>query len=99
MGELKVKITRGAFHDLLVATDNKFYFRFRSNSVNWHIGASVPEMESEFNFQEIVARLPDLRNQYLGWTGDAPTFPPLLAMRRDDSNRLYKFTIPVSAEG
>ena len=99
VGDLRVKITRGAFHDLLVATDNKFYFRHRSKSVNWHVGASVPEMQSEFTFQEIVARLPDLGNQYLAWTGDSLNFPPLLEARRDDSNRLYKFTIPVSAEG
>ena len=66
--------------------------------MNWSIGASVPEPSSEFTFQEIVARVPDLKNQYSAWTGESVDLTPLTSFERDDAHGLFKFAVPSSAE-
>ena len=98
IGDLRIEVTKGVFHDLLVATDNRFYFRHDSTAVNAALGASVPPVSSEFTFEEIVARIPDLRSQYFAWTGASLNFTNLISIEADNAKIPYKYTVPVSAE-
>ncbi len=99
ISELRIKVTKGAFYDLLHATGNKFYFRHNSSSVSWSLGASVPDVASEFTFSDIVARLPDLNRQHSVWTGEPPQINRLLSLEVDDDNDRFEFEMPASAEG
>ena len=42
IGNLRIRLTSGLFHDLLTSTGNRFYFRHNSSGVNWAIGAQIP---------------------------------------------------------
>ena len=98
VGDLRIKVTDGTFHELLEATENKFYFRSNSSKVNWFIGSKVPELESEFTFGDVVARIPDVKEQYSAWTGECLVRAKLNAVKNDDNNKLTRFTVSTSAE-
>ena len=80
VGNLRIRLTKGLFHDLLLSTSNRFYFRSKSSAVNWSVGAQIPPIGSEFFLQEIAVRIPDVSNQYNAWTGESfPSMVPELA--------------------
>ena len=98
-GNLGIRVSGGTFHDLLLATGNKFYFRHNTSAVSWFVGASVPEPSSVFTFSEIAARVPGLKSQYLAWTEDRSVeMTTLNSFKRDDGNGLFEFKVPLSGE-
>ena len=98
IGSLRTRLTEGLFHDLLVATDNKFYFRHNSSGVNWSIGANIPTLGSEFTLEEIVARIPDVSDQYNVWAGKPIPFMVLKSFEVDRANDLFKFVVAAKDE-
>ena len=98
IGSLRTRLTKGLFHDLLVATDNKFYFRSNSSVVNWFIGANIPALGSECMLEEIVARIPDVSNQYNVWTDKCIPFMVLESLEVDRVNDLIRFTVAAKDE-
>ena len=98
IGGLRTQLTEGLFYDLLVATDNKFYFRHNSTAVNWFIGANIPALGSEFTLAEIVARIPDVSSQYNVWTGKHIPFMALKSIEIDRANDLIKFAVAAKDE-
>ena len=93
IGNLRVRLTRGLFHDLLTSTNNKFYFRHNSSAVNWHAGAVIPPIGSEFALSEIAARIPDVSSQYYAWTG--LHFPSVLlqSLQVESASGLCRITV------
>ncbi len=98
IGSLRTRLTKGLFHDLLVATNNKFYFRSNSSVVNWFFGANIPALGSECMLEEIVARIPDVSNQYNVWTGKCIPFMVLESLEVDRVNDLIRFTVAAKDE-
>lgn len=93
IGGLRTQLTEGLFHDLLVATDNKLYFRHNAAAVNLFIGANIPALGSEFTLAEIMARIPDVSSQYNVWTGKQIPFMALKSIEIDRANDLIRFTV------
>ena len=90
---LRVRLTRGLLHDLLAATDNKFYFRHNSSRVNLSLGGRMPARESEFTLREIVARIPQVADQYNVWTDRPMAYAILNSIDLDRETVLYKFSV------
>ena len=99
IGNLRIRLTNGLFHDLLTSTSNRFYFRHNSSGVNLSIGAQIPPVGSELTLQEIAARVPDVSNQYNAWTGES--FPSVLlnSLQVDRASGLYKFAVDKRGAG
>ena len=97
IGHLRIRLTKGVLHDLLVATGNTFYFRHNSSAVNWRIGAGVPELDSEFTFEEVAARIPDVSQQYVAWTGTPFPSMSLGSFKSLPDENRYEFVVPVSS--
>ena len=93
IGNLRTRLTKGLFHDLLLATDNKFYFRSNSSTVNWSIGAHIPPLGSEFTLEEVAARIPDVASQYKAWVGEALLFMVLKSLKIDHEHDLIEFAV------
>ena len=93
IGNLRTRLTKGLFHDLLLATDNKFYFRSNSSTVNWSIGAHIPPLGSEFTLEEVAARIPDVASQYKAWVGEALPFMVLKSLKIDHEHDLIEFAV------
>ena len=77
IGRLSVRLTKRTFFELLIATNNKFYFRHNSAGVTSYIGAGVPD----------PARVPDISAQYSAWTGRLHPSVRLKTFRPDHENR------------
>ena len=96
-GQLAIKLTDGVFHELLVSTNRKCYLRAHSSGVDWAIAAKASTFGSMIRFEEIVARIPDISNQYAAWTGNpSPSFVIVNAFHRhpDNQNRnVWKLTV------
>ena len=93
IGNLRIQLTKGLFHDLLLSTNNRFYFRSNSSAVNWPVGATIPPIGSEFVLEAIAARIPDVSNQYNAWTGEPFPFVVLNSLQVDRANGLYRFSV------
>ena len=93
IGTLSVRVTRGIFMDFLTATDNRFYFRSNSSTVNWSIGGDIPEVNASFTFEEVVARIPGLAAQYRAWTGRESQFMLMRALKIHADKSQYEFTV------
>lgn len=94
IGTLRVRVSKGLFHDLLVATNNKFYFRHNSSKVNCSLGADIPPVGSEFGLQEITARIPAVSDQYFAWTRNPSSSIVPEALQKDTAKGLYQITVP-----
>lgn len=92
IGALSVRVTKGIFFDFLTATNNRFYFRSNSSKVNWSIGRDIPELNASFGFDEIVARIPEVAEQYHAWTGCESQFMLLRALKVHSDNNQYEVT-------
>lgn len=93
VGNLRIRLTRGIFYDLLSATDNRYYFRHNSSAVNWSLGAQIPPRGSEFKLKVIVARIPQVSDQYSAWTDRPLPFVVLNALRIDRAEGIYRFSV------
>ena len=93
IGNLRIRLTKGLFHDLLSSTSNRFYFRHKSSAVNWSVGAQIPPTGSEFMLQEIAARIPDVSNQYDAWTGESFPSVVLDSLQVNGANGPYRFSV------
>ena len=98
IANLRTRLTRGIFHDLLTATNNKFYFRHNYSDVNTFIGANIPSLGSEFVVDEVAARIPDVSGQYYAWTGRRVPFLVLKALSLDQANHLATYTLATKDE-
>lgn len=67
---LTVTISKGAFKDLLVATDNLSYLKHNTSAVNWQFPYSIPEDGKKFTFGDLVQTFPDFNSEYTTWTGE-----------------------------
>lgn len=94
IGTLRVRMSKGLFHDLLVATNNMFYFRHNSSEVNCSLGAEIPPVGSEFGLQEITARIPAVSDQYVAWTRKSSSSIVPEELQFDKARGLYKITMP-----
>ena len=93
IGNLRVKLTEGIFRDLLVSTNNTFYFRQNSTAVNWRTGDTVPEFGSEFTFTDVASRNADVSEQYNTWTGLKEPSVVLSALQIDHEQKQYEFSV------
>lgn len=96
IADLRISMTEGTFHDLLVATDNNFYFRANSSAVNWQCGAGIPALESEFTFKDVASRIADISDQYAAWIGASNPFSEMQSFKIDANENQYEFTLPAS---
>ena len=99
IGSLRVRMTKGLFHDLLSATGNKFYFRSNSSAVNWSLGAGIPPGNSEIGLKEVAARVPEVSRQFSAWTGEEVASVVLNAVHVDSDAGTYSFTVAKGKEG
>ena len=100
VGSLTTKLTKGAFHDLLLATENRFYFRQTSSAVNWSVDFAVktPREDSEFTFLEIAARIPYTSQQYTAWTGTPFPSIYLHSLEIDRDNKRCSYSVPIASK-
>lgn len=64
LGNLKVRTSRGLFYDFIKETNNRLSVHVNSSAVDWHICYEVPMPGNEFCFEDVLSRLPDLRNDF-----------------------------------
>jgi hypothetical protein len=60
IGNLKVRTSAGLFNDFVVHTDNRICIHARSSSVDWRLSYPQPSLGTEFKFEELFLRVPDL---------------------------------------
>lgn len=60
IGNLKVRTTAGLFSDFVVHTDNRICIHARSSAVDWRLSYPQPPLGTEFKFEELFLRVPDL---------------------------------------
>lgn len=93
IGNLRTRLTKGLFHDLLTSTNNRFYFRSNSSVVNWSIGARIPPTRSVFTLEEIAARIPDVSSQHSAWVGKPFPFIVMQSFQVDRANGIYRLAV------
>ena len=98
IGSLRVRFTKGLFHDLLTATGNRFYFRSNSSVVNWYAGTDPPPIDFTLTLDDIAARVPDVSEQYSAWTEKTPKFLTMQSVALDREDWLYTFMISAANE-
>jgi hypothetical protein len=65
---LQIRLQNGTFSELVKAVDNKSYFRYRTNGINWAVRFPQPKANSTINFYELATGFPDLDRELLAWT-------------------------------
>ncbi len=94
IGDLRVRLTKGIFHDLLVATNNVFPFRVESSATaNWRPRAWMPPLDTEFRFRDIASRIADVSEQYGAWTGALEPFVTLKKWKIDEEGKQFEFVV------
>ena len=69
IGDLKVTSCNGLFWDLINATNNISYLHVRSSGVDFSVLNEAPTLNASLKFEDVTARVPDLRSEYELWTG------------------------------
>ena len=98
IGNLRIRLTKGTFYDLLVATKNKFYFRHNTSVVNWHIGGGKPLLDSEFVIDELAARIPGVSSQYTAWTSEQIPLLVLKSLKVDNAKETIEYCVDADQE-
>lgn len=93
IGNLGIGISKGIFHDLLLATGNKFYFRHNSSGVNWSIGAGIPPVGAEISVIDAVERIPEVSDQYYAWLGEGVAFMVMKSLTIDREKGIVTYTV------
>lgn len=71
--DLIIKTTNGTFNELILATNNKSYFRIDTNQINGKVDFFKQE-RFEFSLNELSFSFPDLKQSVESWLGyDIPT--------------------------
>ena len=90
-----IKINAGTFLDLIQETQNTNYLRSNSSGLNWKVNIDIPTTGMEFSLKEFVGYFPDLREEYLSWTGRILPYIKLQSYKYiDDGN--FKHQIELS---
>ena len=92
-GSLEVKLTKGLLHDLLVATNNRHYYRAQSSAVDFYVSNNIPERGSTIRFEDLCARVPELSEQYKVWKESRPPSVVLESVNVDQESNDYKITV------
>ncbi|WP_223606476.1 YaaC family protein [Chryseobacterium sp. OSA05B] len=66
-----VKTSSGTFKELVKATNNKSYFRAKSNYINWHLEYVILDEAYEFSLKELSYSYPDLKKSVEAWLGES----------------------------
>ena len=98
IGNLRIRVTKGVFEDLLIATENRCYFRHHDSVVNMSIGANIPPPDSEFVIEEVAARIPEVSEQYHAWTGKRLPFLVPSSIIVDNANSFIKYILSAKEE-
>ena len=61
---LRIRTTAGLFSELVQQTNNRVPIHVRSEAVDWSISYDVPPLGFEVSFDELCARIPDLKIDY-----------------------------------
>ena len=93
IGDLRIGLEKGIFYDLLVATENTFYFRGRNFAKNWRVSVNIPTTGAEFVFSDITSRIPDVSEQYTTWTGRSYSFARLRRFKNNCHRNQLEFTV------
>ncbi len=91
---LVVRTTDGVFTNLLESTDSQFYYRHNSSAVNWTGRAQVPPTHSRIALGEVLARIPNLSNQYSAWKDLDHTGVIMLSFKLLPQLNQFRFEIP-----
>lgn len=65
IGKLGVKTCKGLYMDLVHHTDNMICIHVRSSAVEWQLSYPAPELGAETDFDALITRLPDLKDEVL----------------------------------
>ncbi len=65
LGNLRVKICKGLFFDIINQTENTICLHINSSAVDWQIPYEIPKLGDELCFDDLMLRLPDLKSEHL----------------------------------
>lgn len=69
LGGLKIKTCSGLYLDLAKHTQNQVCIHINSSAVQWDLLYPVPSLGSEASLDDLVARMPDLKDEVLRSSG------------------------------
>lgn len=96
IGDLQVEIRKGAFYELITATQNKNYFKANSSRVNWQIPFEIPDVGNSFNLESIVERIPDISREYEVWKAAKFISIKLNGLSVDNEQSRFELTLPTT---
>lgn len=97
-GNLEISFGKGAFWELLTATENKSYFRHNSSGINWQLSGRLPELNQSIRFKEILQSFPDLSKEFEIWADSKQISAKINSFKMISETNKYEFVFPKNTD-